>query len=149
MSGMTLNVDNDLVKPVIEAEIQAAVVRELGQMQDLFPQMVKAVITTKVDRDGKPSSYSGNKTYLEWAFQKSMHIAIQRAITEWIDGNQDELQKELSKQIMASKSEFAQSVLSALVGAVANQWRFNVEVTLPKDQAVNKSVQPTAGKRGG
>lgn len=133
MSGMTLNVDNDLVKPVIEAEIQAAVVRELGQMQDLFPQMVKAVITTKVDRDGKPSSYSGNKTYLEWAFYKSINIAIQRAITEWIDANQDELQKELSKQIMASKSEFAQSVLSALVGAVANQWRFNVEVTLPKD----------------
>ena len=132
MSGMTLNVDNDLVKPVIEAEIQAAVVRELGQMSDLIPQMVKAVITTKVDREGKPSTYSSSKTYLEWAFQKSMHIAIQKAITEWIDGNQEELQKELEKQIMSSKSEFAQSVLKALVGAVENQWRFKVEVALPE-----------------
>lgn len=133
MSGMTLNVDNDLVKPVIEAEIQAAVVRELGKMNDLIPQMIKTVISTKVDSDGRANGYSGNKTYLEWAFQSTMHGAIKKAITEWINGNQEELQKELAKQIMASKSEFAQSVLKAVVGAVENQWRFKVEVTLPKD----------------
>lgn len=136
MSGMTLNVDDTLVRPVIEAQIQAAVVRELEKMDDILAEMVSKTINVKVDSDGRPRSgrgYGNDETYLEWQFRNAMRGAITRSITEWVENKQPEIQAEIEKQIMMNKSEFAQAVLSALVGAVGNKWRFNVEVNLPKD----------------
>jgi len=133
--GMTLNIDENLVKPVVEKEIEAAVIRELEKMPLLLPQMVSHVLLMPVSDRGEPSnsSYDKHRTYMNWVFQKAIQEATKEAIVNWLKNNNDALEKEVDKQLRASSSKFAKSVIDAFVGLANNSWRFSVNVELPKD----------------
>ena len=135
MAGMTLNVDENLVKPVIEKEIEMAIVRELGKVQDLIPQLVRGVLNGKVDTSGKPSTYSSDRdrTYIDYLFQEAIKSATKTAVFKYIEDNHAALEKEVEKQIKASSSAISKSMVKSLAALAENSWRFNLEVVLPKE----------------
>jgi uncharacterized protein YajQ (UPF0234 family) len=132
MSGMTLSVDDNLVRPVIEKEIQAAIVRELGKSDQMIAEVVRKVMEMKVDREGKPSTYGSDTPYLEWAFKSAIHDATKKAISKWIEENSPAIEAELQKQFVKQKGEFSKAIVGQLLGAVSNKWQFSVNVKLPE-----------------
>jgi hypothetical protein len=135
MSGMTLNVDENLVKPIIEKEIEMAIVRELGKVSDLIPQLVRGVLNGKVGTDGKPSTYSSDRdrTYIDFLFQEAIKSATKVAVFKYIEENKATLEKEVEKQIKSSSSAISKSMVKSLASLAENVWRFNLEVVMPKE----------------
>lgn len=133
MSGMDLHIDDNLVRPVIEKEIQAAIVREMDKQKELLPQIVSAVIRMKVDRDGRPSTYSDSQDYITWAFRDAIQGAVKIAIKDYLEKNKGAFEKELEKQIKLNSSGLAASMIKSLNATSESQWRMTVNVEVPKD----------------
>jgi len=134
-SGMTVTtqVDDNLVKPVVEAEIRAAIVRQLENIDDLIPKMVKAVLLAKVDSTGKVSDRDYNNRYdlLDVMCRDAIQQAATAAMKEYIEESADALRVEVKKQIDASSSNLAKLFVDGLTESLKTSWQFKVTVNLP------------------
>lgn len=134
-SGMTVTtqVDDNLVKPVVEAEIRAAIVRQLENIDDLVPKLVKAVLLAKVNSDGKVSDRDYNNRYdlLDVMCRDAIQQAARVAMMEYIEESADELRIEVKRQIEASSGKMAKIFVDSLTGSLKTSWQFTVKVMLP------------------
>lgn len=130
MSGLNLQIDEQLVKPIIEAEVQAAIVRQLEKDHNLIPKMVASAVGLKVDRDGKVSRYQGdnNYTYIEWLCNDAIQKAAHGAMTKFIAENMPLIEAELSKQLTKSKKGLAAAFVTGLAESMKTRWTFKVSM---------------------
>jgi hypothetical protein len=134
MSGMHIEVDNEIVEPIVKAEIQAAIVRQLQSDQNLIPKLVEAALVDKVDESGKKNkSYSSSNKYLfiDILCKQAIQDAARAAMKEYIEENQDRLKREIKKQLKAQDSEIARLFVEQLIGGVQAKWSFNVKIPMP------------------
>lgn len=129
--NIALTISNDLVKPIIDAKIQAAIVGALGDGADLIKGAVAKALEYKVDRDGKISSYSGDNKYpyLEVIAERLIREATRKALEMWIAENQPKIEAELKKALAKSGSKLAAAFANGLLESVKSSCSHRVEVT--------------------
>lgn len=131
---MTLKVDPDLVKPVIEAQIEAAVIRELNRVEDLIPRMVNAIIHQKVDSSGKRSDYTHNNRYdyLEVVTSKVVRDAVKQAIDEVVAEKYPQIKDTVRQLLVENETAtgIAQMLVDGLRESIERTHRFSVRVEL-------------------
>jgi hypothetical protein len=135
MSGMTLNVDENLVQPIIEAEIQAAIVRQLqGASTNLIPKLVQAALNQKVDYQGRVtgSSYDNRYPYIEVLCNQAIQQAAQEAMKQYIADSLPFITAEVEKQIRSQSKNIAKTFAEGLAGAIKSEWNFKLNITLPE-----------------
>lgn len=126
-----VKITEDLVKPIIQAKIEAAIVTSLNEEQGLVEKTVAAVLSEKVDNEGKvsKSDYYNKYTRIEYLSTRMIQNAAEAAIVKWAENNQkqieDAMYKELSKK--AQTSNLVKSILNGLVDATKSSWRFKVD----------------------
>ena len=134
-SGMTVTtqVDDNLVKPVVEAEIRAAIVRQLENIDNLIPKLVRAVLLEKVDSTGKISDRDYNNRYdlLDVICRDAIQQAARTAMKEYIEESADALRIEVKRQIEASSGGLAKVFVDSLLESLKTSWQFTVKVALP------------------
>jgi polyribonucleotide nucleotidyltransferase len=134
MAGMTLNVDEGLVQPIIEAEIQAAIVRQLESAQNLIPKLVQAALNQKVNAEGKvtSSSYDSKYSYIEVLCNQAIQKAAQEGMKKYIEDSLPIIQAEVEKQIRSQTRNIAKTFVEGLAESIKTEWRFSVTVKLPE-----------------
>jgi hypothetical protein len=125
-----LQVDKELVEPVIREQIQAAIVRELVNTESLVKNIVAEALRRKVASDGRQSSYDyqNEYTYLEWLVQDVIGKAAKEAIREYVVSIHDEVKVEVAKQIRSKANDFAVVLTDGLAAALESEWTFKVNV---------------------
>ena len=129
MGNQTVNVQvgEDLVRPIIESKVQAAVVEGLGKTDDLMRAVISAVIAMKVDREGKPGNgYSSDVTLLHYLCTKAIRETAEAAVREWITTQQPKLKAELVKQLDKQRVSLAERMVLGLAKSMENSWKFSV-----------------------
>ena len=63
---MSLNIDKSMLTPVIEQQVKLLMTEILGGRELIVDKVITNILKTKVDENGKPSSYSSAKTFIEW-----------------------------------------------------------------------------------
>jgi len=139
-SGMSINVDQSLVKPIIEAQVQAAIFAEMSKSSDkLIHGMVQSMLTQKVDSEGRPSdSYSAKSTYIEWLCMAAIREAARKAVGAWVTENQEKLDVEVAKQFKASGGKMAKIFVEGIMESLSTKWRMNVEIALDNKDERNR-----------
>lgn len=131
-TGMTLQVSQELVRPVIESKIQAAIVAELSKSDggDLIGQVVSRVLTQKVDGDGKAtdSTYQQRSTFMEWMVQKAVRECAAKAMAEWLAANKSRFEKHFAAELGKRSAGMARVFVEGLEKSIASQWSFKVDV---------------------
>ena len=136
-SGMSLNVDDNLIKPVIEAEIHSAIVTNLMKIDDkIISQLVSQVLNQMVDSNGKPSNnrYSDDKSFLVWLLNNAIKDATKEALKNYIEDRKETLTLEIEKQLFASKSELARIFVEGITRGMSSSWSFKVDINLPNKE---------------
>ena len=133
-SGMTLNVDENLVRPIVEAEIQAAIVRQLESSQNLIPKLVQAALNQKVNSSGSVSrsDYENKYPYIEVLCNDAIRNAAQEGMKKYIEDSVPVIQAEIEKQIRSQTKNIAKVFVEGLAESIKSSWRFTVDVTLPE-----------------
>lgn len=131
-SGMTLNVDENLVRPIVEAEIQAAIVRQLESSQNLIPKLVQAALNQKVDYQGRLGrDYDNKYPYIEYLCNEAIRSAAQEGMKKYIEDSIPLLQVEIEKQIRSQTKNIAKTFVEGIAQSIKSSWTFAVKIELP------------------
>ena len=127
---VSMSVGKDVIKPIVEAKIQAALVDALGGNGLLVENAVRAIINTKVDDKGSftTSDYYG-KPLIEWLCQYLIKQAAEQAIRTHIEKQKDFLVREFERQFAKKSKTIAESMVAGILDSTKSTWSFNLGVS--------------------
>ncbi len=122
---VSLKVDKELVSKVLDKQIQAAIVAQLGNESKLIEQAVHVALSEKVNSDGKKDQYSSYNThdFLEVLASKSIREASTLALKEWLDTNREIIKKAVLNELKNPKRQ--KSIAIAYADAIENSLKCN------------------------
>lgn len=130
---VSLKIDEAMVSSVLEKQIQAAVVQQLGNQDDLIAHAVKVALSQKVDVDGKRSEYHSSNRYdfLEVLAGKSIRKAARAALNDWLEGNSGKIRAAVLEELKTPSRQrsIAVAYADAIEHSLTNSWdmRCNIE----------------------
>lgn len=131
MSGdVNLSISPDVIKPILEARIQAALASALsvGQEGVFIEKAIMVALQMKVDSSGKPGDgYSYTTPLIQWLCQKAIKDAAERAVRDWAEKSMPKLQGELERQLKSRSRNLAVSMVAGLETALRDSWKFNLQ----------------------
>ena len=130
MSDVSLSLSKEVVQPIIEAKIQAAIVAAIGDPQRLIELMVERTMKEKVSRDGTKGQYSSDNKYtlVEAVSMAAVRAAVRKALVEWVAEHQTHLEAEVKKYLAKSPGKLARMLTDGFAGVFANKYRFTMDV---------------------
>lgn len=130
--GLDLNVDQDYLAKAVQESVMMGISESLNGKNEIVSQIVKMVLTTKVDKTGKISSYSRDNEYtlLDYYVTKMIKEITAEEMQKMVDEHREEITKtiraELSKKVNYNK--FVDAFINNVSSAVSNSWCPKIEV---------------------
>lgn len=135
MSDVQLTISSDVVKPIVEAKIHAAIVQEFGKQEQLMASIVNMALQTKVDSDGKYGrGYSSDKSYIEWVVNKAICGSAQQALTEYVEQNKPKIVAAFKRHLTTKIDDIAAQMVSCFIENTKNQYNVSVAVNVAKKE---------------
>lgn len=135
---MSLNLSADMIKPIIEKTIQANVLSALNGWEGVVADMVNTVLTTKVNENGKISSYSGDNryTWLEINLNRRIKELVENEVKKQIEESAGAIREAVRKQITskAGSNAVAKAVVDGLIGSFEKSWSSRIEISFAKNE---------------
>ena len=128
---VNVEVSSGLVKPIIEAKIQAAIIGELGRdPQILVEAIVKQALSVKTNEKGNisRSSYENRYTFLEAMVQSTIREEARKAVEELMAENRDKIRAEIKKRLQSERG--ASRIASAVVNGIAESMKSKYNSTI-------------------
>lgn len=134
---INLGINEDVVKPILDKHIQAAVLANIGNPEELIQKVVAVALSQKVNRDGNVSRYSGDNQYdyLEVLTGKAIRKAAEEALKEWLKENsqlvKEAVIKELNKPVR--QNSIAKAFADAVEESLQCSWRFGCDIMFVRE----------------
>lgn len=122
---VSLKVDEKMVSQILEKQIQAAIVAQLGSQEQLISKAVNVALSKKVSKDGTVSRYDSDNThdFLEVLASKSIREAATEALKEWLATNREKVKDAVLKEL--EKPNRQRSIAVAYADAIENSLKCN------------------------
>ena len=129
---VSLKVDESMVSSILEKQMQAAIVQQLGNQDDLIAQAVKVALSQKVNSEGKIDSYSSyNKfDFLEMLASKSIREAAKEALQEWLAENSGKVREAVLNELKTPSRQrsIAVAYADAIEHSLTSKWNMNCNI---------------------
>ena len=130
----TIQIPNDVIQPIIEAKVTAAITEALGGYDKLIETAVSQTLNIKVDERGNPSTYSNAQTWFKWVMIECVRKAARAAIEDYFKNHEELVKKALTTELSKKNSPLVKQLIGTLVGSVINddalRYRMNVSVNI-------------------
>ena len=131
--GLDLNIDQDYLAEAVKQTVMMGISESLNGKNEIVSQIVKMVLSTKVDKNGKISNYNSDNKYtlLEFyvrsAIEEITRDELQALVNERKPGITQAIRTELAKKVNYTK--FVDSFFAGVESALDNTWvpKINVE----------------------
>lgn len=133
MSQPTFQIPQDVIAPIIQANITAAVAKALGSSGDVLEKAISTILAMRVDSSGKPSTYSSdsNRTWLDWAIGDAIRNAARAAIEDQVSTLQEALKQQMVAQLTKKNSPLIKQIAEGLAAGAfspdAIKWRLTIQ----------------------
>jgi len=129
----TVNIPKDVIEPIIEAKVQAAVLDALGGHEAILSKAVVRVLNTKVGSDGEPDRYGNAKeTWLSWMLTGCLRNAVKSAIETAMANNEKAIRAQLVTELQKKNSPLIRQLVNAMTGCLTDpdalRYRLSVQV---------------------
>lgn len=127
MGQFEVKVGDDLITPIIEAKVQAAIVESLGQERGLIERVVAEALTRKVEAE----KYSSKRVpWIELVCHKVIREAAEQAIQTWAASHKEAIAEEFVRQLSTKKvsSQVVKAMIAGMAGVAGSKWHFQVEL---------------------
>jgi len=134
----SLKINNDIITPIIEKQIQAAIVANLGNHEELIGKMVSLALHVKVNDKGRIDQYSSYNKYdfLEVLTSTVIQEAARNALIDWLHVNSQKIRTsvfiELAKP--TRQKSMAKAFADAVESSITSKWHMNCTVNFDKDR---------------
>lgn len=128
---VTLNISEKMLNPVIEEQVKLMMAEMLGGKDEIVNKVITTILKTKVDENGKPSSYSSSKTFIEWLLLDEVTKLVRELIEEELRSRTGEIKAAIKKKLRSEKggSIVADALLNGLNETFKHGWTSNIQVS--------------------
>lgn len=131
--GLDLNIDQDYLAEAVKQTVMMGISESLNGKNEIVSQIVKMVLSTKVDKTGKISNYDRDNKYtlLEFYVRSAIEEITRGELQALINERKPEITQairtELAKKVNYTK--FVDSFFAGVEGALRDTWvpKINVE----------------------
>ena len=133
---MSLSISKEMLTPVIEQQVKAMMATILGGQEQIVDTIIKRILETKVDSNGRPNSYSDGKTYFEWLLKDEITKAVKELIAEEMKSKVSNIKKAIKKQIQSESGAtvIADALLNGLNKTCESSWRSTFRIELSQTE---------------
>ena len=133
---MSLSISKEMLTPVIEQQVKAMMATILGGQEQIVDTIIKRILETKVDRAGRPTSYSDGKTYFEWLLKDEITKVVKELIAEEMKSKVSNIKKAIKKQNQADTGAtvIADALLNGLNKTCESSWRSTFRIELSQTE---------------
>lgn len=130
---LEFKISESLVKPILEAKINAAIVESMGGHEKMITDILTAYMNQTVDGDGKQSTYSSAKPRLHWLVQRMIEEAMKASLTEYMQTKKEFLIKEFERFFNSKKgsSKIIAAMQDGFCNALTDKWRTTITFNPP------------------
>lgn len=131
---VSVNIGKDLVQPIVEAKIQAAIVESLSGFEGLVDRAVARMMTQKVGHDGKVSQYSSDNKYpfIEIVCQQRIQEAVRAALEVWLEKKEPQILAAVEKEMNRRTGSLAKEFVAGLQDSIKSTWSTKVNVSFAR-----------------
>lgn len=128
---VSLNISEKMLSPVIEQQVKLMMTEMLGGKDEIVNKVITTILKTKVDDNGKPSSYSTSKTFIEWLLLDEVTKLVRELIEEELRSRTGEIKAAIKKKLRSEKggSIVADALLNGLNETFKYGWTSNIQVS--------------------
>jgi len=130
MSQPTLSIPKDIIEPIVQANITAAVAGAMGPSGEILRQAIASILTMKVDSNGNPSTYSNTKTWIDWAIGEAIKQAAKTAIEEQTAALQVSIKEYIAAELKKKNSPIVKQIADGMLGAVFDPSNLRYRLTV-------------------
>ena len=129
---MSLSINKEMLTPVIEQQVKAMMTTILGGQDQIVDKIIKQVLETKVDRDGRPTSYSDGRPYFEWLLKDEITKGVKELIADEIKLKGNIIKKSIKKQLQSESgsSIVADALLNGLSSTFEKSWKSELTIEI-------------------
>lgn len=135
MTNPTIQIPKDIIEPIIQANISAAIIDALGNRSNVMAEVIGAILNVKVDEKGQASNYGNNKSWIDWAVGNALRNAAQTAINEAIATQQEVIKQHLISQLSRKNSPLIKQLVEGMMTGVFNASQSQYRLTVTHDTA--------------
>lgn len=130
MAQPTFNIPNEIITPIIEAQITAAVAQAMSGRVNILETAVNQVLTVKVDDKGSPCNYSGSKPWIDWVVGDAIRKAATEAIQQFVGQHAEQIKQALIKELQKKNSPLLRSLIDGMISGAFNSDNLRYALTL-------------------
>lgn len=133
MAGdVSITVSQEIVAPILEAKIKAAIAHAMGGEEELLNKVLNTILFQKVTSDGKLSQYSSDNKYnwFDVIITKTIQEQVKEAVIEEVKLQSDVIKDFVKGQLKTAKgsSAVAEALVDAMNNSFANKWTSKFEI---------------------
>lgn len=130
-----LTINPEMIRGVVETQIQAAIVAQLQQTPNLIESVVAMAMKTKVNEQGRIGQYSSDNRYdlISVLCRNAIQEYAQIAVREWVQEQKPEIVKAIRKHLTATKTKVVQQFVAAAEKALSPDFYISCSLKLPQD----------------
>lgn len=134
---INLGISPELVKPIIEQHIKAAITEAFGGSEKVIEKVINGILTQKVNERGTVSNYnSENKfNWIDIVLTNTVQEVAKAAIKEEVAKNASVIKDAIIEQLRSKEgsNKVAAAILDCINDTFKDNWRSNVTISLEKE----------------
>jgi len=126
----TVSIPNDILEPVIRAQVAAGITAQLGNPEVLIQKIVSNAMSQKVNSEGKVSreSYSNRHDLIELLAGRAIRAIVDDVLTSWIDAQRPAIEKKVRDSLARKQGMFAKAMVDGLSSSLQSRWGMKCDV---------------------
>lgn len=128
----TFKIPRDVIQPIIEAKVSAALVEALGNQQWLVQNCIAKVLDEKVNDSGqKCDNYYADRapTFLQWALRSCIQAQIKKALEAQVAAHGELLQAALKAEFTKKNSPLVRQLIEGMTTGFTKSLSYRIEVS--------------------
>lgn len=126
----TFQIPKDVIEPIIQSHVAAAVSTALGGHALMVEKAVAQALNVKVDSEGKQSGYRSDIPWLQWVMGECVRKAALEAVQEALIEQQGRIKKEIARELQKVNSPLAKRLIESMAGAIADHDALKYRLTV-------------------
>lgn len=134
---INLGISPELVKPIVEQHIKAAITEAFGGSEKVIENVIHGILTQKVNESGTISSYSGDNRFnwIDVVLTKTIQEVAKEAIKEEISKSASVIKGVIVEQLRSKEGadKVATAILDCMNDTFKDSWRSNIQIRIGKE----------------
>jgi soluble P-type ATPase len=135
---MNLTIPEDTIRPIIENQIKAGIVRELNKHGEMISMVVNTVMSERVDENGNKPRYSSDDKYdyMEFLIRDGIKKVADEALKEWVAENNKKIKAKVIEELNkpSQQKKIAKGYLDAINESLTCSWNMKCDISFKENR---------------